>query len=356
MKLCEVMSCLAQKGCVCRHAPISWVAPQLAVSPNPGIKMIFSLDNLGLTMGSYGEDYDLPRGDCFHSGKDYPSSQREMPFNACVYGKVVNPINGTWGTVSVVPFGTSDMIQYLHCSRINVAVGDVVAPWTVLADTGEVCPPGTCNGIHLHLQVVGATGSPKYSCWSRNYLNPNTWSYTNPLQGLWALAWEDPGSPGSGVRSIETTANLTINSDRLLALNYMVLHQKLHVRTNSGLTCTLLGVTRWKVLFTAYTANGIKYRLIPDGWNSSTIPGNATCSPPNIVQHESEGELTLNAASTLRLEGVIGKRDFRRSSKALIDFSSVDFDSRLSDHDSRLTFEPPYTVIERDNHLLTENF
>ena len=138
--------------------------------------MTFTLQTLGIPTGSVGDKYDTPRVPCNHSGVDYETNQVATPFKSAISGKVVAPIGGPWGTISIKPDGSNDLVQYLHCSKINVNVGDNVTPQTVIGETGDVCPPGTCNGIHLHLQVVKPTGDPKYECWSRNYVDPETWT------------------------------------------------------------------------------------------------------------------------------------------------------------------------------------
>jgi murein DD-endopeptidase MepM/ murein hydrolase activator NlpD len=155
-----------------------------------------SLDNIssnGFSPSSLGLDnvtskYGVMRDGCPHRGTDFGSSSTKKPFKAGVNGRVVEKNGGIWGTITIIPDHNKEFyIQYLHCSKINVKVGDSVTKDTIIGQTGEVGPVGRVNGIHLHLQIWKVE-QPKYSCWNsnekdilpkniliRNFYDPETW-------------------------------------------------------------------------------------------------------------------------------------------------------------------------------------
>lgn len=311
--------------------------------------MIFSLDNLGLATGAYGDDFNIVRRDCFHRGKDYETNKTPTPFKAGVYGRVTDPNGGEWGTITVVPFGTEDQVQYLHCSAINVQPGDIVAPWTVIGTTGEVCPTGGCNGIHLHLQVTRSTGKPSHKCWDRNYLNPNTWTYDNPLIGHWTLhsvrEW-----PANNIRLWETTVQFIISNDLLLTPNYAIVQDTLHVQSSVG-TCTIIGKLKWKILFDAYTEKGIHFTTYGEGTEVTTIPGTAICGNPRLTQQSTEGEIVLQKDGVLKMAGSFWVGNFTKTlspiqltgdSSLIVNENTVEVTSGLDgvDFTSQLTCNP----------------
>ena len=135
----------------------------------------------------------------------------------------------TGGTITVNPLSSPETrIQYLHCSSIDVVVGQTVYPWTFIGVTGDTAPPDTgITGIHLHLQVQepGSGGEP---CWNgRAFTNPETFPTPDLMRGTWrnvssgmvgSISYEtetifrisgsDVGASGSGTRqSIFTKPN-----------------------------------------------------------------------------------------------------------------------------------------------------
>jgi murein DD-endopeptidase MepM/ murein hydrolase activator NlpD len=149
--------------------------------------MGFSPVAVGLAGQVINHPYNEPRKACFHRGIDITSSKKPLDFSAGIYGRVIDPTQTAWGTISVQPFhDPTAVVQYLHCSQYSVKVGQAVAPWTILGKTGDTAPPNSgVKGIHLHLQVV-EPGSPLHSCWgARNYVDPTRWDLGNPLVGTW---------------------------------------------------------------------------------------------------------------------------------------------------------------------------
>ena len=122
----------------------------------------------------------------YHIGIDVSSSGKARSFRAGVYGTVVEPIGGEYGTITVVPFhNQQSAVQYLHCSTINVKLRQKVAPWTVLGRTGTSAPADSgVTGYHLHLHVI-ELGKPQRPTWPLNYVDPTIWSIGNPLIGQW---------------------------------------------------------------------------------------------------------------------------------------------------------------------------
>lgn len=94
-----------------------------------------------------------------HRGIDFQSRDAQgrparMDFRAGVHGRVVEPIGGPMGTITVeLKDGTR--IQYLHTSQQNVRVGQDVAPETILGKTGAT----GANAIHLHVQARDRNGT-----------------------------------------------------------------------------------------------------------------------------------------------------------------------------------------------------
>ncbi|SDB60859.1 hypothetical protein SAMN03159422_02399 [Agrobacterium fabrum] len=121
-----------------------------------------------------------------HRGMDVSSSMTHKNFTAGVFGQVIDPQGGPWGTITVRPFNEpSTIIQYLHCFDFKVGRGDLVAPWTIIGSTGDTAPPGTnITGIHLHVHLI-QPGTPTDPGWSQNYVDPATWSRGTPGQGQW---------------------------------------------------------------------------------------------------------------------------------------------------------------------------
>jgi hypothetical protein len=107
------------------------------------------------------DGYKLAGDETFrvHEGVDF--SSRPAPgmlpapveFKAGVYGRVIKAGGGTWNTITV-QLADGSVVQYLHASKVIVAVGQQVSPDTVLGLTGK---KGTTT-IHLHVQARGKDG------------------------------------------------------------------------------------------------------------------------------------------------------------------------------------------------------
>lgn len=138
----------------------------------------------GFTMGKLGlvnvtAKFGEPRDGCPHKGTDFGSSGVEKDFKAGINGKVVDPLGGDWGTITIKPdHDSTSTVQYLHCSSIAVKVGDKVTRNQVIGKTGKKVPTGSpVTGIHLHLQVFKEE-DPEYACWGttkRNFYDPEKW-------------------------------------------------------------------------------------------------------------------------------------------------------------------------------------
>lgn len=318
--------------------------------------MIFSLQNLNLQSGAYGEDFDIIRGDCFHSGKDYTTNKVPTEFSAAIYGKVVS-IGADWGSIGVQPFGTSDLVQYLHCSEIYVAVGDIVAPWTKLGKTGDVCPPGRCNGIHLHLHVVRNSGSPKYNCWSRNYVDPNTWTYVNPILGTWHSYVRTQGSPGSNVSYHEMSSNLIIVNDVIPTPNQLIKVWTLHVQSRVG-TCTIYVTFKYSIVFTGVNGNAINFTCTSGGHTIQVVNGTGTCMNMTVNPAPSgNGTLAFKDANTLNIGGssALAKGYYDRTGNYFLKFDESAFGSQQMtqvDEVMLILNDLNSEIIEIDNHGL----
>lgn len=153
--------------------------------------MSFSPELVGLVGERISGPFEENRPDkkCPHRGIDFSCSRTEKPFNAGIYGRVVLPLGGNYGTVSIQPFSEPQtIVQYLHCSEFYIKVGDLVAPWTSLGKTGKVSPTPVVQ--HLHIQVV-RPGKSKFDCWKtkegveRNFINPQDFPIIDALAGTW---------------------------------------------------------------------------------------------------------------------------------------------------------------------------
>lgn len=136
--------------------------------------MGFSPSTVGLGNYPINSDFGSDRNGCPHSGIDIATGGIPTPFTAGIFG-VVAGVGGQCSSVTVQPFHDQNhFVQYLHCSSIQVSKGDYVAPWTTLGTTGEVGCGAT--GVHLHLHVVKKSAQPSNPCWSRQYVDPKSWT------------------------------------------------------------------------------------------------------------------------------------------------------------------------------------
>ena len=150
-----------------------------------------------------------PNG-CPHRGLDISSSGTPKPFVAGIFGQVVEPApGGEWGTIAVAPLSQpATRVQYLHCSRAFVSVGQMVTPWMVVGLTGDTAPPGTgITGVHLHIQVI-KPGGPAEPCWGqRNFVDPESWADTDIMAGTWLF--ETSGPSGAFYWSTRSVAHIS---------------------------------------------------------------------------------------------------------------------------------------------------
>ncbi len=156
----------------------------------------FSPDRVSLPQDVISSPFEAPRNSGPHKGTDISENMRNptkfQPFSAGVWGVIVPPLGGPWGTITINPFvGANHKVQHLHSSSVNVSVGDIVSPWSILGSTGTTAPPGIpISGVHLHIQVADEAGTPKYPEWDRAYVNPTSWDTGNPFKlpgdAMWA--------------------------------------------------------------------------------------------------------------------------------------------------------------------------
>lgn len=169
----------------------------------------FSPKRVSLPQDVISSPFEAPRNNGPHKGTDISESMTNpikfQPFSSGVWGVIVPPLGGPWGTVTIDPlFGANHKVQHLHSSSLNVSVGDIVSPWLILGSTGITAPPGiTISGVHLHAQVTDEAGTPKYPEWDRAYVNPALWDTGNPLKPPGNKWWPriEPDSTDNGVRS-----------------------------------------------------------------------------------------------------------------------------------------------------------
>lgn len=291
---------------------------------------VLTLQSLGLTAGSLGEDFNTPRGTCFHRGVDYRTGGAPMRFLAAVYGRVVAPIGGQWGTITVQPFGSPDIIQHLHCSQIDVSVGETVAPWTTLGKTGDVCPAGACNGVHLHLQVVSPTGSPQHECWDRNYTNPHNWNYINPALGSFGRKFSDTGS-GNAYTKWDYTQHIIIASDLIGTPNRLVDDIELFIRTPRGQTCLMRILSRYNLHFEGHDGVRIRARTTAAGASMVQIGGSSDCSALRFTQAPSAEVFLTVQENSIYADIPHRSGELRKVSRLMLDWPDPDEVSRGED-------------------------
>lgn len=89
--------------------------------------------------------------EAYHLGLDM-ASHAMAPIKTQNGGKVVfADFNGLYGNSPIISHGLGLYTLYGHCSSLNVAVGDTVAPNTIIAKTGKT---GYAMGDHLHFGVL----------------------------------------------------------------------------------------------------------------------------------------------------------------------------------------------------------
>jgi murein DD-endopeptidase MepM/ murein hydrolase activator NlpD len=141
--------------------------------------MGFTPAKVGLAGDVVTEAFGVPRDACWHRGVDFSSRVGGTPspkdFFAGFAGTVIAPTgSGSFGTIALRPDSEpTTVVQFLHTSQIDVAVGDHVGASDVLGKTGQTSP--TPVPIHLHIQVV-KPGAPAHDCWDRNFVDPGAWA------------------------------------------------------------------------------------------------------------------------------------------------------------------------------------
>jgi peptidoglycan hydrolase-like protein with peptidoglycan-binding domain len=92
-----------------------------------------------------------PRGNRFHTGLDMPAPSG-TPVGSAAPGRVAYAgwRDGGWGYLVTVAHGLGVRTMYAHLARVDVRVGQRVAPGATL---GLVGASGTATGPHLHFEV-----------------------------------------------------------------------------------------------------------------------------------------------------------------------------------------------------------
>ena len=240
--------------------------------------MAFSPDSVGLSGERVTGYYEEPRpSGCPHKGLDISSSQKPKDFVSGVWGRITNPVGGQWGTITLQPFNSSTAtIQFLHCSEIAVSTGQIVTPWTRLGKTGNVAPSSVgVIAIHLHIQVV-EPGPPKHSCWLRNFVDPQTWAYVDPLIGVWEVKDSAPTElPGVGPVTLTWDGKYSVNvTQQLGALSFgWQFNEYDWTGGNPPRACTLQVEETWQSTFSSARPDGYEITSTPTGCK----PGIANC-------------------------------------------------------------------------------
>jgi hypothetical protein len=251
----------------------------------------FSPSLIGLPGPITGRFLD-PRPDgCPHKGLDIGSAGISKTYTAGIYGKVVppNPNDSKWCTIAVQPFHDAQAtIQYLHSSSSRVGVGDIVAPWTEIGDTGNCSP--TPVPIHLHIQVA-FNRTPSYPCWgTRDFVDPETWNLGAPLLGTWV---NSEAQPDGTVQ----TRTLYINNDLVSGLmgNLETLAQIPVVR--NGRRCDIELLIKEDLMCTSLSQKNFKNVITQN--TTYTVPVNPCSLPVNVNLPPLSGQITLDSATNL---------------------------------------------------------
>ncbi|MEX0297792.1 MAG: M23 family metallopeptidase [Kordiimonas sp.] len=108
-----------------------------------------------------------------HKGIDIASPKAGQVFLAGIPGRIVPPLGGKWGIISLNPDKlSSTLVQYIHCEEILCNIGDRV---TAMTEIGTIGNRGHSK-INLHIQV-SIPGKPKFSDWKqfsrdRDFVDP----------------------------------------------------------------------------------------------------------------------------------------------------------------------------------------
>ncbi len=243
---------------------------------------------------------ERPKQNCFHRGLDISSSKRPKPFTAGLFGKVVSPLGSEWGTVTVLPFHASGYtVQYLHCSAIDVGVGEVIAPWTTLGHTGDKAPEGSgVNGVHLHVHVIQPSGSkPKHSCWGRlNYEDPEGFNLGTPWRGTWSMRKNFSNGYALHTNNFTSVTPGSSNSystyiDRVLI-------------SRSGRRCPIRATIEWEQRITRYGRKSLVFDLVSTRINIHHNP----CRIRVTHSHVRNDSMYLTSANSYRAFGQMSGR------------------------------------------------
>lgn len=246
---------------------------------------------------------------CPHKGTDFSSNGKLLPFKAGIWGVVSEPWasdGGTWGSVTVRDMKAPEsVIQFLHCSKVDVKLGDLVAPWTQLGVTGKK----NTKDVHLHVHVIKDTNESQHKCWwtkppnsyPRNFVNPETWDTSDCMQGDWFTTRVHP--PWKGSLGGDATYEFVVTETRHLHIGST---SNNYLRLVSNAEIDGLGSCRKKVTWNfAYSRerNCIKSRSMyrPRSWEAA---GCCACRAFTTFTRGEEFEITLNNKDELQVTDI----------------------------------------------------
>lgn len=278
----------------------------------------------GRVTAHFGEDRD----GCPHKGLDVGFQNVAETYTAGVWGRVAPPEQSEYATITVIPFhAPSCKIQYLHSSRRDVSVGEIVAPWTILGMTGSVAPSNRpVSGIHLHLQVNDPEGQ-SVECWDgRSFSNPELWDTGNPAAGLWIAANEGQ----VGQEHISRESRLQLHGDQIGDRATLRLRDH-YTRAENG--CWLTQEASVPMLVIGREGN--QFIVQTDG--EATCTQSSNCRQGTCSVRPTRGALTFHDEKRLRF---VGGAIYDRANK------SADFNKMKSSDLSYPKYSPRDTLLD----------
>lgn len=155
---------------------------------NPPSPALFGMNNVTSVIGWR----VVKEGSSFHKGIDYGSGGQPKDIKAGVFGTVTKAGGDGFNLIAIrlkdknTGEYNGNTVEYLHCSQVNVSVGQAVTPSTIIGKTGGVATPKPVD-VHLHLQAKNSLEQVIHPAAALNTLTTDN----NYTQDKWSHGLKD---------------------------------------------------------------------------------------------------------------------------------------------------------------------